>query len=311
MTTVTPDNGGGVRLTTPEGADDRAWLALRSALWPGESQAELASGMADALARGHYVRLAVSSRGSPVGFVEAAKRVDYVNGTGSSPVAFLEGLYVVPEARRRGIARALVESVAHWALRQGCRELASDSLLDNSAAHAAHRALGFEETERVVYFRRALVTGSHRAPSEVYDHLRTVLNAPLDRLPKARALAEALRQARAYHWVGLYDVTATQITAIAWTGELTPAYPSFPRSQGLNGAAVASGRALVVQDVTQDPRWLTTFGTSQAEAIFPVTLRDRVVGTIDVESDRVGAFTQVDEEFLAGAADVLRPLWEL
>lgn len=110
--------------------------------------------------------------------------------------------------------------------------------------------------------------------------------------------------------MGLYDVTLTDITAIAWTGVLVPAFPSFPRSRGLNGAAVASGRALVVQDVTQDPRWLTTFGTSRSEAIFPVSVRGAIVGTIDVESDRIGAFTKTDEEFLAGAAEILRPLWE-
>ena len=70
-------------------------------------------------------------------------------------MAFLEGLFVVAGSRRQGIARALVESVAAWALAEGCSELASDSLLDNTAAHAAHRALGFQETERVVYFRRS------------------------------------------------------------------------------------------------------------------------------------------------------------
>jgi aminoglycoside 6'-N-acetyltransferase I len=88
--------------------------------------------------------------------VEAAKRIDYVNGATSSPVAFLEGLYVEPKWRRRGVARALVESVVAWALQQNLSELASDSLIDNAPAHAAHRALGFEETERVVYFRRPL-----------------------------------------------------------------------------------------------------------------------------------------------------------
>jgi aminoglycoside 6'-N-acetyltransferase I len=133
-----------------------AWLTLRLALWPDVSEAEQVSGMADALARGHYVRLAVTASGTVVGFVEASKRVDYVNGTNSSPVAFLEGLYVVQSWRRQGVARALVESVVKWASAEGCRELASDSLLDNTAAHAAHRALGFEETERVVYFRRKL-----------------------------------------------------------------------------------------------------------------------------------------------------------
>jgi aminoglycoside 6'-N-acetyltransferase I len=143
-------------LTAPRGSADRAWLVLRIALWPEGSEAEHLSGMADALARGHYVRLAVTASGSAIGLVEAARRVDYVNGTTSSPVAFLEGLYVEPQWRRRGVARALVESVGAWALRQGLSELASDSLIDNVAAHAAHRALGFEETERVVYFRRAL-----------------------------------------------------------------------------------------------------------------------------------------------------------
>ena len=144
-----------MQLRAPQGSSDGAWLALRSALWSDVSEAEQLSGMADALARGHYVRLAVTDGGS-VGLVVASKRVDYVNGTSSSPVAFLEGLYVVPTSRRQGVARALVESVVQWALAEGCSELASDSLLENSVAHAAHRALGFEETERVVYFRRGL-----------------------------------------------------------------------------------------------------------------------------------------------------------
>ena len=112
--------------------------------------------MADALARGHFVRVAVDASGIAAGFVEASKRNDYVNGTSSSPVAFLEGLYVEPAARRKGVARSLVESVVAWAAAEGCRELASDSPLDNVAAHAVHRALGFAETERVVYFLRTL-----------------------------------------------------------------------------------------------------------------------------------------------------------
>jgi aminoglycoside 6'-N-acetyltransferase I len=138
------------------GSTDGAWLALRLALWPDASKAEHLSGMADALARRHYVRLALNADNSAVGFVEASKRVDYVNGTSSSPVAFLEGIYVAPESRRKGVARDLVNSVVNWASAEGCLELASDSLLGNTAAHAMHCALGFEETERVVYFCRRL-----------------------------------------------------------------------------------------------------------------------------------------------------------
>ena len=143
-------------IVAPRGSADGAWLALRLALWPEASAAEHLEGMADALRRGHYVRLAVSSGGVAMGFIEASKRTDYVNGTSSSPVAFIEGLYVVPASRREGIARTLVTSVEHWATSAQCRELASDSLIDNVTAHAVHRALGFVETERVVYFCKAL-----------------------------------------------------------------------------------------------------------------------------------------------------------
>ena len=131
-------------------------MAFRLALWPEASEAEHLRGMVDAIARGHYVGLAVTESLIAVGFVEASKRVDYVNGTTTSPVAFIEGLFVAPESRCRGVARALVKSVTKWALCEGCKELASDSLLGNDAAHAVHRALGFEETERVVYFCKVL-----------------------------------------------------------------------------------------------------------------------------------------------------------
>jgi aminoglycoside 6'-N-acetyltransferase I len=145
-----------MRIAPPATARDLDWLSLRLRLWPDGSESEHLRYMADALARGHHVRLAFASDGSATGFVEASKRVDYVNGTSSSPVAFLEGLYVEPGSRRKGVARALVADVERWALAQRCRELASDSPLENAAAHAVHRALGFEEMERVVYFRRAL-----------------------------------------------------------------------------------------------------------------------------------------------------------
>lgn len=116
--------------------------------------------MSDALARGHYIRLAHDGDGAALGFVEASKRRDYVNGTDSSPVAFLEGIYVVPQFRHQGVARTLVGAVMNWARAQGCHELTSDSLLSHTDAHAAHMALGFEETERVVYFRKILLGAS-------------------------------------------------------------------------------------------------------------------------------------------------------
>jgi aminoglycoside 6'-N-acetyltransferase I len=148
-----------MRIAPPASFSDAKWLLLRARLWPHVTEPDHLREMGDVLARGHFVRLALEAHDSAVGFVEASKRVDYVNGTSSSPVVFLEGLYVEPASRRKGVARALIDEVERWALAERCSELASDSPLENVAAHAAHLALGFEETERVVYFRRAV----HRA----------------------------------------------------------------------------------------------------------------------------------------------------
>jgi len=142
------------------------------------------------------------------------------------------------------------------------------------------------------------------------EQLRSLATSRAERALRARRAAEYIRAARNYHWVGLYDVTPSHISAVAWTGTTAPAFPTFPRSQGINGAAVAAGAPVLVQDVRQDPRYLTTFGATRAEAIFPVRgPNDVVVGTIDVESDRINAFSEEDERYLQECAVALAPLW--
>ena len=89
----------------------------------------------------------------PVGLAEVSLRADPVPGTRSTPVAFLEAIYVDPPARRHGLARALVTHARAWGRAQGCSEFASDALQDNADSLALHRALGFEETTRIVCFR--------------------------------------------------------------------------------------------------------------------------------------------------------------
>ena len=100
--------------------------------------------------------IAVADDGTPLGFIEIALRSDYVNGTRTSPVAFLEGIYVAPFARAQGVAKVLVQAAEVWARERGCVEFASDAAIDNQISHAMHRALGFAETQRVVFFRKAL-----------------------------------------------------------------------------------------------------------------------------------------------------------
>ena len=99
--------------------------------------------------------MAVDRTEEVLGFAELSIR-SYAEGCSSGRVAYLEGLYVVPERRRQGIGRALVRSAEGWAVNQGCTEFGSDALLDNDVSAATHRALGFEEVGKIRCFRKDL-----------------------------------------------------------------------------------------------------------------------------------------------------------
>ncbi len=134
------------------------WAELRLALWPQAERAQLEREAAALLEKKPAAAafLLRDGAGIAVGFAEATVRVDYVNGCSTSPVGFLEGIYVVAARRRRGLARLLCAAVEAWARQQGCRELASDTEIDNEASQAMHEALGFSESERVVCYHKRL-----------------------------------------------------------------------------------------------------------------------------------------------------------
>ncbi len=143
------------RCTSP---DQPGWLEMRMALWSDASAQEQRDYMTISLAQPErFLQLVIyDERRQALGFIEGSIRSDYVNGTESSPVGFVEGVYVAPAWRRQGIARQLFAAIGDWARARGCSELASDALIDNQTSQRAHRALGFRETERVVYFSKPL-----------------------------------------------------------------------------------------------------------------------------------------------------------
>lgn len=127
---------------------------------------------------------------------------------------------------------------------------------------------------------------------------------------KISKVAEVIRFCGSYRWVGIYEVTSSEIKAVAWTGNSSPEFPTFPRSSGLNGEAVRLKQIINVGDVAKDSRYLTAFGSTRSEIIVPVIdNEDRVVATIDVESERVNAFTEKDEQLLREYAGLLCKLW--
>jgi aminoglycoside 6'-N-acetyltransferase I len=134
------------------------WAQMRAALWPETSVAGHQDEITDMLQAGESLIafVALDEQGGAIAFVEAALRHDYVNGCDTSPVLFVEGLYVAPDARRAGLARALIDAVTAWGQEQGCTEMASDAEIANLSSHAFHQAAGFAETERVVYFRKMI-----------------------------------------------------------------------------------------------------------------------------------------------------------
>ena len=129
---------------------------MRAALWPDADPAELAAELDALLADPNQVAFVAERQdGRLCGFAEASVR-PFANGVDEAPCAFLEGWWVDQDVRRSGVGRALVAAVETWARGRGFAELGSDALLDNTLGHQAHRALGFEERERVVYFRKRI-----------------------------------------------------------------------------------------------------------------------------------------------------------
>jgi aminoglycoside 6'-N-acetyltransferase I len=144
-----------VRIVLASEPDRADWRRLRGELWPHLSEEESNADISNMLATGWCCLIARDASGVALGFAEATLRHDYVEGCETSPVGFLEGIYVSPPFRRRGVARSLVDAVEAWARTQSA-ELASDAAIHNVDSQNFHRACGFEETRRVVYFRKKL-----------------------------------------------------------------------------------------------------------------------------------------------------------
>jgi putative methionine-R-sulfoxide reductase with GAF domain len=142
--------------------------------------------------------------------------------------------------------------------------------------------------------------------------IRSIAMGGDDRAVKAKRLAERIQKLGEYRWVGVYDVGPETASVIAWSGPGAPEHPSFPPTKGLTSAAIDQKKAVIVGDVRSDPRYLTAFGDTLSEIIVPVISPDgRVIGTIDVESERANAFSARDQQMIEQCAEAALPLWLL
>ena len=148
---------------------------------------------------------------------------------------------------------------------------------------------------------------------QLLSELRRIVSKGWDRTASLQQIADALKNAGNYRWVGLYDVNREngQASNIVWSGQGPPEHPTFPLTKGLTGAAVSGRKTINVGDVTADPRYLTAFGTTRSEIIVPIYNRsdESVVGTIDVESEKQNAFSTDVQDFLEACSHEIRSLW--
>ena len=137
-------------------SDRTEWLRMRAALWPEETTEGHREEMDEyLLEKAAVAYVAARPDGGLAGFVEATIR-PHADACDTSPVGYVEGWYVDADVRRRGVGRRLVRAAESWARGRGCAEMGSDCLLENDGSLRAHLAIGYEERERLIHFRRWL-----------------------------------------------------------------------------------------------------------------------------------------------------------
>jgi GAF domain-containing protein len=145
---------------------------------------------------------------------------------------------------------------------------------------------------------------------ELVTQIAAIVGGPASRSERAQAAADLIRHASVHRWVGIYTVTDASVDNEAWSGPAPPAFPTFSRDRGLTAHALRTRSVALSNDVARDPRYLANQDDSGSELIVPVIRDGHVVGTLDVESDEVGAF---DGELIAHherCAEALSALWD-
>lgn len=137
----------------------------------------------------------------------------------------------------------------------------------------------------------------------VIDHIQRVIKDAPDFSKAIEAVCADLRRlVPHYNWVGVYMVEADTLVLRAWNGPAATQHVRIPIGQGICGLAAREERTVVVDDVNKDPRYLACFLQTRAEIVVPIMKGPRCVGEIDIDSDKVAAFDELDRQFLEWTA---------
>lgn len=144
------------------------------------------------------------------------------------------------------------------------------------------------------------------------EQIFITLTSQSSRTHKAQQIVDILKNTKHYRWVGLYDVEPVEVVNVAWCGHGEPESMRFPTNKGLTSLVILTGKTINVGNVSKDPRYLTAFGNTQSEIIIPLkdATTHQVIGTLDIESDRLDAFSEQDQLALEQAAALIEQHWQ-
>jgi aminoglycoside 6'-N-acetyltransferase I len=137
-------------------SDLKSLVHLALELWPGHTAGDLSAEFSEILAREDAAFFLACEGDAPIGFAQCQLRHDYVEGTKTSPVGYLEGIFVAEAHRKQGIAKRLLAACEGWAKEKGCTEFASDCELRNTESLRFHLSMGFGEAGRIICFAKRI-----------------------------------------------------------------------------------------------------------------------------------------------------------
>ncbi len=204
-------------------ADISALTKLAAALWDHSSEDELSDEFSQLLSQKTACFFLKYSGELPVGFAQCQLRRDYVEGAETSPVGYLEGIFVEQPYRRNGYAGELLAACEQWAAEQGCKEFASDCEINNDTSFRFHKAMDFSEANRIVCFTKKLKTDPTRTKEPSNGNRLVILRGNSG--SGKTSLAHALQQQLGRHTMVIsQDVIRLQMLWVR-DGPDTPALP--------------------------------------------------------------------------------------
>lgn len=125
-------------------------------MWNNHSANDLANKFSEIISKNNAQIFLKYQNDIPIGFAQCQLRNDYVEGTSTAPVGYLEGIFIIKNYRNKGYAKELLNECEMWAKDNGCKEFASDCEIDNDDSFKFHKAMNFTEVSRIVCFTKKL-----------------------------------------------------------------------------------------------------------------------------------------------------------